>query len=57
MKPTLLLASLAIAAVASAAGQTYLEETFSDSHWENVSSFDLFVSLFYRLQLHRLHNT
>ncbi|KAG0223714.1 Calreticulin family-domain-containing protein [Mortierella sp. GBAus27b] len=35
MKPTLLLASLAIAAVASAAGQTFLEETFSDSNWED----------------------
>ncbi|KAG0308881.1 hypothetical protein BGZ98_006379 [Dissophora globulifera] len=35
MKATLLLASLAIAAVASAAGQTYLEETFSDSNWED----------------------
>ncbi|KAK3811244.1 MAG: Calreticulin family-domain-containing protein [Benniella sp.] len=42
MKATLLLASLAIAAVASAAGQTYLEETFSDSNWEErwtTSSF------------------
>ncbi|GJJ68344.1 hypothetical protein EMPS_00690 [Entomortierella parvispora] len=35
MKSTLLLATLAIAAVASAAGQTYLEETFSDSDWED----------------------
>ncbi|KAF9925865.1 hypothetical protein BGZ65_007527, partial [Modicella reniformis] len=42
MKPTLLLASLAIATVVSAAGQTYLEETFSDSNWEDrwtTSSF------------------
>ncbi|KAF8930041.1 hypothetical protein BGZ52_001479, partial [Haplosporangium bisporale] len=35
MKTTLLLASLAIATVASAAGQTYLEETFSDNSWED----------------------
>ncbi|KAF9172037.1 hypothetical protein BGX20_006491, partial [Mortierella sp. AD010] len=35
MKATLLLASLAIAAVASAAGQTYLEETFSQDTWED----------------------
>ncbi|KAF9571064.1 hypothetical protein EC968_001048 [Mortierella alpina] len=35
MKATLLLASLAIAAVASAAGQTFFEETFSDSNWED----------------------
>ncbi|KAG0368502.1 Calreticulin family-domain-containing protein [Gamsiella multidivaricata] len=35
MKATLLLASLAIATVASAAGQTYLEETFSDNSWED----------------------
>ncbi|KAF9903968.1 hypothetical protein EC991_003186 [Linnemannia zychae] len=34
MKTTLLLASLAIAAVASAAGTTYLEENFNDSNWE-----------------------
>ncbi|KAG0286112.1 hypothetical protein BGZ96_009755 [Linnemannia gamsii] len=34
MKTTLLLASLAIAAVASAAGTTYLEENFTDSNWE-----------------------
>jgi hypothetical protein len=44
MKTTLLLASLAIAAVASAAGTTYLEENFTDSNWEEVrftSSFHL----------------
>ncbi|KAF9297392.1 hypothetical protein BGZ88_010225 [Linnemannia elongata] len=35
MKTTLLLASLAIAAVASAAGTTYLEENFTDSNWED----------------------
>ncbi|KAF8985570.1 hypothetical protein BGZ46_003576 [Entomortierella lignicola] len=35
MKTTLLLASLAIAAVASAAGQTFLEETFSQDTWED----------------------
>ncbi|KAF9916180.1 hypothetical protein BX616_004426 [Lobosporangium transversale] len=35
MKSTLLLVSLAIAAVVSAAGQTYLEETFSDDKWED----------------------
>ncbi|KAF9113964.1 calreticulin 3 [Mortierella sp. AM989] len=35
MKATLLLASLAIATVASAAGQTFLEETFSNDSWED----------------------
>ncbi|CAO3565724.1 unnamed protein product [Mortierella alpina] len=35
MKATFLLASLAIAAVASAAGQTFLEENFSDPNWED----------------------
>ncbi|KAI1318745.1 hypothetical protein EDD11_005816 [Mortierella claussenii] len=35
MKTTLLLASLAIATVAAAAGSTYLEETFSDDSWED----------------------
>ncbi|KAG9065366.1 hypothetical protein KI688_002691 [Linnemannia hyalina] len=35
MKTTFLLASLAIAAVASAAGTTYLEENFTDSNWED----------------------
>ncbi|KAG0236213.1 hypothetical protein BGW42_003858 [Actinomortierella wolfii] len=33
MKPIILLASLALAVVASAAGTTYLEETFSDDKW------------------------
>ncbi|KAG0276020.1 hypothetical protein BGZ95_008119, partial [Linnemannia exigua] len=37
MKATLLLASLAIAAVASAAGTTFLEENFNDSNWEQAS--------------------
>ncbi|KAF9292250.1 hypothetical protein BGZ68_009089 [Mortierella alpina] len=35
MKATLLLASLAIATVASAAGQTFFEENFTDSNWED----------------------
>ncbi|KAG0343794.1 hypothetical protein BG004_004988 [Podila humilis] len=57
MKTTFLLASLAIAAVASAAGQTYLEETFSDSTWEdrwttssakeNLGKFELSSGTFY----------
>ncbi|KAF9969759.1 hypothetical protein BGZ73_007744 [Actinomortierella ambigua] len=33
MKPTILLATLALAAVAAAAGTTYIEETFSDDKW------------------------
>ncbi|KAF9336893.1 hypothetical protein BG006_007001 [Podila minutissima] len=57
MKTTLLLASLAIATVASAAGQTYLEETFSDNTWEdrwttssaklNLGKFELSSGTFY----------
>ncbi|KAK3826443.1 MAG: calreticulin-like protein [Linnemannia gamsii] len=35
MKATLLLASLAIASVVSAAGQVFFEETFSDSNWQD----------------------
>ncbi|KAF9429731.1 hypothetical protein BGZ94_009701 [Podila epigama] len=57
MKATLLLASLAIATVVSAAGQTYLEETFSDNSWEdrwttssakeNLGKFQLTSGTFY----------